>query len=226
MKSIMKDLARTFQMPSIYWRGGTGKFERVLLAFSSTINNRYVQEWTSLWCTTVSCSEEIALDICDTDRRLWFRDVYERNLPGLYKRCFVIQPNENQPPDLFEHLRNMESWLKCTLRMGFCLFSSLIPIHLFAEFLDLFDAWLALFYGLGSHTQLFKDRLLEEDEISGILYISNSNIQKSQHQALHFGWGNWTNVKGPWGKTNFLSDFGFWLGNSRLKTSRKLEEVL
>ncbi len=54
----------------------------------------------------------------------------------------------------------------------FCLFASLIPLNLYSDFFDCFltFGW-PFFYGMClSLLAYFKDKLLEEDDISGILY--------------------------------------------------------
>lgn len=54
----------------------------------------------------------------------------------------------------------------------FCLFASLIPIHVWPDFLDLFIQlkW-PFFYSMClSLLEYFRPKLLEEDDISGILY--------------------------------------------------------
>ena len=53
-----------------------------------------------------------------------------------------------------------------------CLFSSIVPLELYADFLDAFlEAGWPYFYGVCINLlDHFKQRLLEQDDISGVLY--------------------------------------------------------
>lgn len=123
------------------------------------------------------CREDIAFWIFVTILENYeYRDVFERNLPGLYKHCHVIKRLfQLHHPKLFEHFDDhgilvemyASDWI-------FCLFASLIPIgSLYSDFLDNFlDKGWPYFYSICmALLDYFKDRLMKEAEIGEILYF-------------------------------------------------------
>jgi hypothetical protein len=87
------------------------------------------------------CSEEISFWIFVTlieDYEL--RDIFETNLPGLYKHAHVITNlMETDLPELHKHFLDhgilvemyASDWV-------ICMFASLIPLSLYPDFLDIF----------------------------------------------------------------------------------------
>jgi hypothetical protein len=80
---------------------------------------------------------------------------------------------KEKQPELYEHFQEHDIMVEMYASdWVFCLFASLIPVHIWPDFFDLFLRldW-SFFYGIClSLLTFFKQKLLEEDDISGILY--------------------------------------------------------
>lgn len=163
------------------------------------------------------CSEEIAFWIFVTlieDYEL--RDIYETNLPGLYKHSHVITNlMETDLGDLHQHFIDhgilvemyASDWV-------ICLFASVIPLSLYSDFLDQFlsEGWPYFYSVCLSLLQTFKLKILNEDDISGILFhikfkqstsspakqqfvydeASGQLVKQKEEQRLLSRWFNWS----------------------------------
>ena len=173
----MKDLTRTFPKCTQFQDvQGQIQLKRVLLAFSRYDPNLgYVQGMNFIVGSLLyHANEEIAFWMFVTlIEEFELRDIYEPNLPGLYKHCFVLDTMIKQHlPELFTHFQThnilvemyASDWI-------FCLFSNIVPLNLTSDFYDCFflQGW-SYFYKFSlSMLGVFKDKLLEEDEFAGIL---------------------------------------------------------
>ena len=115
------------------------------------------------------CHEEIAFWLFVTlIEDLELRDVYEPQLPGLYKHCFIISRLVSEYlPDIHSHF--LEHNILTEMYAGdwiFCLFMNVIPLDISHQFLDMFfkEGWLFFYKFALSILSVFKHKLLEEDE--------------------------------------------------------------
>lgn len=174
---IMKDLARTFpKCPQFQEQQGQTHLKRVLLAFSRYDSNLgYVQGMNFIVGSILyHANEEIAFWIfVSLIEEFELRDIYEPLLPGLYKHCFVIEKLiESNLPELYKHFNdhNIMAEMYATDWI-LCLFSNIIPLPLIGDFYDLFitQGWVFFYRFSLSMLGAFREKLLEEDDFSGIL---------------------------------------------------------
>eukprot|EP00347_Sterkiella_histriomuscorum_P021980 403332100 len=174
---ILKDLNRTFpKCPQFQEIQGQNQLKRVLLAFSKYDPKLgYVQGMNFIVGSMLyHCNEEIAFWMfVALIEEFELRDIFEPNLPGLYKHCYVLDKMiETHIKDLHTHfdLYSIEVQMYASDWI-FCLFSNIIPLPLMADFYDEFflHGWPYFYKFCLSMLDVFKDKLLKEDEFSGIL---------------------------------------------------------
>lgn len=134
------------------------------------------------------CNEEIAFWMfVSLIEEFEIRDIFEPNLPGLYKHCFVIDKLQQvHLRDLHTHFSqfNIEVQMYAS-DWVFCLFSNIIPLQLMADFYDEFFkyGWPFFYKFCLSMLDVFKDKLLKEDEFSGILSHIKFKTPEKSHQG-------------------------------------------
>mmetsp|Transcript_8004 Transcript_8004/g.7502 ORF Transcript_8004/g.7502 Transcript_8004/m.7502 type:complete len:275 (-) Transcript_8004:291-1115(-) len=193
---IQKDLQRTFpKCPQFIDVQGQMALKRVLLAFSRYDPALgYVQGMNFIVGSLLyHCNEAIAFWMLTTLFETFeMRDIFEPQLPGLYKHCFVINAMlDHNQPDLYNHFNTHNIMVEMYASDWiFCLFSNIIPIQNMADFYDQFfkHGWCFFYRFCLSMLGVFKEKLLEEDEFSGILYhIKFKTPEKHVDQDLPFG---------------------------------------
>lgn len=184
---ICKDLGRTFPRAEQFKdEAGLEALKRVLLAYSRYDKSvGYVQGMNFIAGQLLyHCQEEIAFWIFATlIESFELRHVFERHLPGLYRHGSIIDGLlRQQEPELHGHLQELGVLVEMYASdWVICLFASLVPLHLYADFLDAFFArgWLYFYTVCLCLLRHFKRRLLEQDEIAGVLYhIKFKSLEK------------------------------------------------